>query len=157
MYFHFEKYLPSGMWYRIVWYELTYRRKCLNNRNRRVTQSSNKQAWGSMLFRNVGKLVADCVVYEVLTAMVIKSYVFWYKMQCSPLKVNRRFGGTCRLYFQDLRRSQVGNKVFLLHASFWFLLWLVLRSWSWRWHVPTKRLLSFNEVHSVHRRRWNCL
>jgi hypothetical protein len=34
---------------------------------------------------------------EVFRAVVMKSSVFW---DITPLKVNRRFGGTCRLHFQ---------------------------------------------------------
>jgi hypothetical protein len=30
----------------------------------------------------------------------IKISIFWDVMLCSPLKVNRRFGGTCRLNIQ---------------------------------------------------------
>jgi hypothetical protein len=37
----------------------------------------------------------------------------------------------------------------LLPASLWFLTWLILRSWSWRWHVPPKRRLTFNGLHGV--------
>jgi hypothetical protein len=40
---------------------------------------------------------------------VIISLVFWDKKSCSPLKVNRRFGGTCRLHFQGQSISQAGN------------------------------------------------
>jgi hypothetical protein len=32
------------------------------------------------------------VGFEVLTAVVMNSSVFWDIMPCSPLKVNRRFG-----------------------------------------------------------------
>jgi hypothetical protein len=38
---------------------------------------------------------------EVLTPVVKKSSVFWDMTLCSPLKVNRRFGETCHLHFQD--------------------------------------------------------
>jgi hypothetical protein len=31
--------------------------------------------------------------------------------------------------------------------SRWFLAWLILRPWRWRWHVPSKRLLTFNRLH----------
>jgi hypothetical protein len=34
------------------------------------------------------------VEFNVLTAVVMKSTVFWDMTPCSPLKVNRRFGGT---------------------------------------------------------------
>jgi hypothetical protein len=37
---------------------------------------------------------------EVLTAMVMKSNIFWDITPCSPLKVNRRFGGAYRLNLQ---------------------------------------------------------
>jgi hypothetical protein len=42
------------------------------------------------------------VGFEVLTAVVMKSIIFWDITQCSPLKVNRRFGGTYRLHLQAL-------------------------------------------------------
>jgi hypothetical protein len=37
----------------------------------------------------------------------------------------------------------------LLSASRWFLVWLVLRPWGWRRHVPPKRRLAFNGLHGV--------
>jgi hypothetical protein len=38
------------------------------------------------------------VGFEVLTAVVMKSTIFWDITPCCPLKVNRRFGGTYRLF-----------------------------------------------------------
>jgi hypothetical protein len=35
------------------------------------------------------------VRFEVLTAVVMKSFIFWDITPCIPLKVIRRFGGTC--------------------------------------------------------------
>jgi hypothetical protein len=46
------------------------------------------------------------VGFEVLIAVVMKSPIFWDKMPCSPLQVNRRFGGTYRLHLQNLRISR---------------------------------------------------
>jgi hypothetical protein len=43
---------------------------------------------------------------EVLTAVVMKSPLFWDITPCSPLKVNRRFGEACR------------SVCYLLHAGF---------------------------------------
>jgi hypothetical protein len=40
------------------------------------------------------------VGFEVLTPVVMKSSIFWDIKPCSPLKVNRRFGGTYRLHLQ---------------------------------------------------------
>jgi hypothetical protein len=39
-------------------------------------------------------------VFEVLTAVIMKSTIFWDIMPYSPLSVNRRFGGTYRLHLQ---------------------------------------------------------
>jgi hypothetical protein len=52
------------------------------------------------------KLMACCVGFEVLTAMVMKSSIFWDIMPCNSLKVNRRFRGTYHLHFQGLRISR---------------------------------------------------
>jgi hypothetical protein len=43
---------------------------------------------------------------EVLSAVVMKSSVFWDTTPSSPLNVNRCFGGTNRLHLQDRRISQ---------------------------------------------------
>jgi hypothetical protein len=47
---------------------------------------------------------------KVLTAVVMKSSVFWDITPFSPLKVNRRFGGTRRLHVQGRRISQARNQ-----------------------------------------------
>jgi hypothetical protein len=65
--------------------------------------------------------------FEVITAVVVKSSVFWYITLCSPLKVNRRFRG-----FHLLSR--------------WFLAWLMLRHRRWRRRVSPKRRLTFNAI-----------
>jgi hypothetical protein len=48
--------------------------------------------------------------FEVLIAVVMKVSIFWDITPCSPLKVNGRFGGTCRLHIQGQRISQAGNQ-----------------------------------------------
>jgi hypothetical protein len=53
------------------------------------------------------------VGFEVLTAVVTKSSLFWDITPCSPLKDNRRFGGTCLLHLQGWRISQARNHVCL--------------------------------------------
>jgi hypothetical protein len=50
------------------------------------------------------------VGFEGLTAVVVKSSVFWDITLCSPLKVNRRFGGTCHVHLQCWRISQARNQ-----------------------------------------------
>jgi hypothetical protein len=46
------------------------------------------------------------LLYEFLTAVVMTNPIFWDITQCSPLKVNRCFGGTCRLHLQGRRISR---------------------------------------------------
>jgi hypothetical protein len=73
-----------------------------------------------------------CVRFEVLTAVVMKSTIFWDITPCSPLKVNRHFGGT-----------------YCHFLSLWFLAWLIFRPWRWRRHIPRKRRLTFNGQNGV--------
>jgi hypothetical protein len=47
--------------------------------------------------------------FDILTAMVIISSIFWDIIFCSPLKVNIRFGGTCVLHVQGLGIGQAGH------------------------------------------------
>jgi hypothetical protein len=49
------------------------------------------------------KNFTNCVSYEVLTAVVMKSFILWDIAPCSPSKVNRLFGGKylCNFQFFD--------------------------------------------------------
>jgi hypothetical protein len=65
---------------------------------------------------------------EVPTTVVMKSSSFWDITPCSPLKVNRRFGGTCCLHLQGRRikarkRYEAVSKYRTaeIAISFWFL------------------------------------
>jgi hypothetical protein len=73
--------------------------------------------------------------FEVLTAVVMKSSIFWDITSCSPFKANRRFGGKCRLCF--------------LSVWCWLLAWPIFKPWRWRRHVPPKRRLTFNGLHGI--------
>jgi hypothetical protein len=75
------------------------------------------------------------VGFEVLTEVVMKSTVFWYITPCSPLKVNRNFGGTYHHHLQGRRISGAISQ----HESRWLS----------RTYVPPKRRLTFNGLHSV--------
>jgi hypothetical protein len=46
------------------------------------------------------------MVFEVLTAVVIKDSILWDITPCSPLEVNWRFGGTRRFHLRGWRISQ---------------------------------------------------
>jgi hypothetical protein len=52
----------------------------------------------------------NSVGFQVLTAVVMKNTLFWNITPCSPLKANRRFGGTCRLSLQGRRIIQARNQ-----------------------------------------------
>jgi hypothetical protein len=47
------------------------------------------------------ELINGRKVFEVLTAVVMNSFIFWDIMLCSPVKLNQCFGGTCRLHPQS--------------------------------------------------------
>jgi hypothetical protein len=64
------------------------------------------------------------IIFEVLTAVVMKSCIYWDITPCSPLKVNRRYGGIFRLHLQGWRISQA-------------------------WKLMARRGLAFNELHGV--------
>jgi hypothetical protein len=40
----------------------------------------------------------------------MKNYIFWDITPCSPLKVNRHFGGTCHIHRLGRRVNQVRNQ-----------------------------------------------
>jgi hypothetical protein len=80
----------------------------------------------------------DIVGFEVLTEVVMKSTIFWDITPCSPLNINRRFGGTYCL--QPLLAT-------CFHAG--FLLSLFFSAWRWRRYVPPKLRLTLNGLHGV--------
>jgi hypothetical protein len=72
---------------------------------------------------------------EVLTAVVTKG---------TGLKVNRRFGGKCRLHLQCRRISRTRHQ----RENMWYS--CLVYSWPWTSrHVSPKRRLTFNELHRV--------
>jgi hypothetical protein len=44
------------------------------------------------------ELMLFLVGFVVLTAIIMKSYICWDVMQCSPLKMNQSFNGICRIW-----------------------------------------------------------
>jgi hypothetical protein len=64
-----------------------------------------------IIFLNFTQLVG----FYVLIAVVMKSTIFWDITPCSPLKVNRRFGGTYRIYSQG--RSKQSSACHLFSRS----------------------------------------
>jgi hypothetical protein len=62
------------------------------------------------------------VGFEVFTAVVMKSIIFWDVTPCSLLSCNRRIGGTYRLHLQGRRNNFSKNQ----QASRWQACFLVL-------------------------------
>jgi hypothetical protein len=58
---------------------------------------------------------------EVLVAVVMKSCIFWDMTPCSPLKINRRFRGTCfRIYEEAMHETsmkQAARGILLMMVS----------------------------------------
>jgi hypothetical protein len=98
-----------------------------------------------------------CLGFEVLTAVVMKSTIFWDITPRSPLSVNRRFAGTYRLHLQG-RKNKLSKKPAwkqLAHYSAchlrsrWFLAQLIFWPWRWRQYIPPKLRLTLNGQHGV--------
>jgi hypothetical protein len=51
-----------------------------------------------------------CSLLIIITLQSTKSSIFWDITPCSPLKLNRRFGGTCCFHLQCRRISQARNQ-----------------------------------------------
>jgi hypothetical protein len=75
------------------------------------------------------------------------SSIFWYITPHISLKVNRRFGETCRLHLHFIRISQAREHLETgsNESSCWFLALHILR----RPHVSLKRRLTFNRLHGA--------
>jgi hypothetical protein len=74
------------------------------------------------LFPLTEESLSKVIEFEVLTAAVTKSSIFWDITPCSPLKVNRRFGGTRLLLLQgrvnnpSKKPAETSRAWYLLHV-----------------------------------------
>jgi hypothetical protein len=95
------------------------------------------------------------VGFEVFTAVVMKSTIFWDMTLCSPLSFNRRFGGTYRHHLQGRRNrfskpasTQVYQSDCLNHKRYRYgiILQLVRECWLPYFSVaPTLQGASWNK------------
>jgi hypothetical protein len=53
----------------------------------------------------------SCATFEVMTAVAMKSNVFWYMTSCNVVDFSGRFGETYRLHLQGRRLSRVISKI----------------------------------------------
>jgi hypothetical protein len=71
---------------------------------------SRSKYYPSVSFRYLSEEKDPSVGLEVSTAVIMINSILCYVTSCSPLSVNRRFGGTCRLHLQGGRMRQVRNQ-----------------------------------------------
>jgi hypothetical protein len=114
----------------------TFLRLTESKHHHKILASNCQQRY--ITFRSINTLVG----LEVFTPVVIKSSVWWDIKPCSPLEINRRFGGACHLRLQVIRIKQVRNQ----HKAGSNQAWLIHRPWRWR---LTQRPLTFNGPHDV--------
>jgi hypothetical protein len=94
-----------------------------------ISQNIDLSSWDTLYICVLSRLNGlDFVVeknfvgFEVLTAVVMRSSIFWNITPCSPLKVNRRFGGIFRLHLWGSRKQREAlTMLFLPPALLWFL------------------------------------
>jgi hypothetical protein len=77
---------------------------------------------------------------------IIKSSFFWVIMPCSPLKVNRNFGGTYRHYLQGLKISQARKQLEVGSKQSFMLVSCSAYSSTLKMNVPPKRRLTFQRT-----------
>jgi hypothetical protein len=75
---------------------------------------------GGIFFKQTAEMGSGAVIYvpsfikivgfEVFTAVVMKSIIFWDMTPCSLLSCNGRFGGTYRLHLQGRRNNFSKNQ-----------------------------------------------
>jgi hypothetical protein len=97
---------PPGLgWARLTVQFAVTSRTCLIFTNEPPQLPSPVSVLPSMLSRPVRNVPVHCVAtrHNYPSAVVMKSYGFWDTTLCSPLKDNRRFVGTYRLYLQGGR------------------------------------------------------
>jgi hypothetical protein len=86
-------------------------------------------------YHNVQWTSLSHVGFEVLTAVVMKSTIFWDITLCSLLNVNRRFRGIYHLHFQGRRISQTRNQHEALLATCFTLVSCLAYSWTLKMEV----------------------
>jgi hypothetical protein len=83
---------------------------------------SERPLWTSWpSFIKLGMNVMPFVGFEVFTAVVMKSIIFWDVTPCSLLSCNRRFGRIYRLHLQGRRNNFSKNQ----QVSRWQAIWPV--------------------------------
>jgi hypothetical protein len=99
----------------------------------------------------------NCVEFKVLTAVVMKSSIFWDIKLCSPLIVNRCYGEICRLHLQGRIISQAAFATFFVVSYLAYSSTLTMEAicssetpagfqWTTRSYIPEHRAFHGNET-----------
>jgi hypothetical protein len=96
----------------IVWQTLSHKRNFFRKCHHYLypNPSNNATPTHNLIILTSSRLNKYSVRFEVLTAVVMKSTLFWDITPCSPVHVNRRFGETYRLHIQGRRISRARNQ-----------------------------------------------
>jgi hypothetical protein len=94
------------------------------------------------MFQNPGGHVVACLSHVYLAtwagdpvdSIILKSLIFCNSMSCNLVRVNRCFGGTCRLLLQPWRVSQARNQEFWVRGCPSLCESIFLFSVAWRWY-----------------------
>jgi hypothetical protein len=140
---------------------------------RRRWQNGFNIIWSNNTFVNTGTWAPiqhpyiyenNALLWYWQNIIKMKSIVFWDITPCSPLRFNRRFGGTYHLHLQGRRnkfsKNQQASRFFCLRVCsckqvpgatclLAGLLNLFLRPWRWRRYVPPRRRLKLNGLHGA--------
>jgi hypothetical protein len=65
-----------------------------------IRLAHDRDQWQALVY-----MIMNCVGFEVLTVVVMKSTIFWDITPCSLLRINRCFGGTYCLQLQGQKIS----------------------------------------------------
>jgi hypothetical protein len=89
---------------------------------------------------NLKAHTVNCVGFQVVTAVVMKSSVFWDIAPCCLMKVNQCVGGMCQslIICQTTNQHEAGSK----QSS-------TPRPWSWSQDVPLKHQFAFSRLHGI--------
>jgi hypothetical protein len=93
--------------------------------------------------RIFGPKLDEILEFEVLTAVVMKSSIFWDIMPCSPLIVNRRFRATCLPLTFTLVSCSVYSWTMKMEAICSFEMSLTFQRTAWR-YIPGDKLFFRN-------------
>jgi hypothetical protein len=109
------------------------------------------KTYGLVLLNSCDKPSIQYAGFEVLTAVVMKSTVFWDITPYSSLNVNQRFGGTYCLHLQGQRISWARSQ----HESRWQAEALLVSCLAYSSTLKMEPICSFRTLVDIHQTTWD--